>query len=218
VDDRDWKFQLFHLLLFFAWAPVSLLYQSKLLGFFSVGVFFVYLGFTVAGNNLRWVIGYKNASLMERTATASLLLMSIFILVRLRVLVVNPYWFEPFTTGVLTFGMINYFLSMLIMSSKYYQPLRVHISDDVYIENQIKMIISLIFALFIGSIYQFSSLYNIGLTFTYIYLIEKSFEIELKNSMIIVLFLNAVVVYYVSLYLHTHPEFIINMFDASLTS
>jgi len=213
-ETRLLKQQVFHLFLFFAWAPVALIYQSKLLGFLSVGAFFAFLGFSVVCRGLCWLIGYENEYLMQRSCVSSLILMITFILIKLKVLVVsNPLWFEPFSTGVLTFGMISYFLSLLIISSKYYYSRN---GKNSYASCQMMMVLSLFFALLIGSVYQFAPLYNIGLTFLVIYVMEKIHEIDLENILIIVLFLGCVCVYLISLYLQTHPDFIMNMFDASL--
>src|SRR5689334_21538477 len=49
------KNQLFNLILCLSWAPVAILYQSKLIGFLTVGAFFAFLGFTVVCRGMCWL-------------------------------------------------------------------------------------------------------------------------------------------------------------------
>ena len=80
------------------------------------------------------------------------------------------------------------------------------------------MIVSLFIALLIGNVYQFAPLYNIGLTFTVLYIVEKIYETDLKEDhLVVILFLTSVAIYFISMYLRTHPDFIVNIFDADIT-
>ena len=209
------KCQFFYLFLTAAWAPIAILYQSRLIGFFTVASFFSFLGFTVVCRGLCWLVGYETEEIMQRASASSLLLMITFILIKLKVIIVsNMLLFEPFSTGVLTFGMIAFFLARLIISSRHYYPLQKYSFSD-YFSSQLMMIGSLFIALLIGNIYQLAPLYNIGLTFTVLYIVEKIYETDLKEEyLVVILFLTSVAIYFISMYLRTHPDFIVNMFDA----
>jgi hypothetical protein len=178
-------------------------YQSVLLGFCSVIAFYSMLGFGVRADTLSLYIGFANDDIMERICLISSLM--ILILFTSGHTLPRDIVY-PVSTALYIFGPITYYLALLIMSSKYY-------ARNDYFKMQLTMIVSLVIGLFIGGTFNIASLFNVSITFMCLYLTDKTTEIVIEKYTSICLFGLSLLLYKVSMYLHTHPEFVINMFN-----
>lgn len=199
---------------------LTILYESQLTGFLSVAIIYAYLGFSVISAGLSWFIGFKDKSSLHHSKEASLLIIPMyFLLTYQRVLNTqnnneiefNINFFKFFHYGVYAFAVVAYFLALLIQSSVLYYP-RVYAkgsNETDYDLAQIVMTLSLNVGLFIGFYFNISSLSNVSMTFTFLYLSEKICEMDVwKEKKVVLVFLGFVATFCVSLWLNTHPAFV----------
>jgi hypothetical protein len=84
-----------------------------------------------------------------------------------------------FIPGMLWFGPFVYFLSLLILSSELYS------TKESYVPNNMITIITSVFAVLIGNLYDIDQLTGISGTFFCIFILEKYFEIIPKHCVMI---------------------------------
>jgi hypothetical protein len=95
-------------------------------------------------------------------------------------------------------------LGLLIKSSRF-------VSKEDYGLNQIIMIVSLGSSLYTSSLFNIGALYNVAVTFFFMYGLEKFVEFDVwKNNGVVLVFCVACIFYYVSFWLNTHPTFIMD--------
>mmetsp|Transcript_9342 Transcript_9342/g.19290 ORF Transcript_9342/g.19290 Transcript_9342/m.19290 type:complete len:83 (+) Transcript_9342:1-249(+) len=75
------------------------------------------------------------------------------------------------------------------------------------------MLASLLVALLVGSVFALPSMTNTACVFLVLWGMEKEFEINWGGLAIVALFANFVGMYFMALYLNTHPELITSLFD-----
>jgi hypothetical protein len=141
-----------------------------MIGFCAVIALESLLGFSLLVTPLCYAVGYEDEKAIPRTMASSFVLIVLFVGVKVAG-VALPY-FNIFSTGVLVVGGFVYFVSLLIISSKWYQA-----HTDIYVWHQILAIGSLIAALFVGSVWDISFIRNMAGTFLALYLMEKYIEI-----------------------------------------
>lgn len=204
--DKDKFFMVSCALLVMDLMPLAILHDSSLIGFLTVLALYGCLGFFFAAFGFGFMIGFSSDSALQRCVAASVWLVLFFS--SCRILGLDPKYVHPFATGAMCLGNVMYFLAMLILSSQW------RCSRREYTMKQIAMIISLIVALFVGFVFAMPAMSNTATTFLVLWLMEKEMEIRWGGASIVVLFLNFVALYFIALYLHTHPEYIVAMFDA----
>jgi hypothetical protein len=189
--------------------PISIYYNSSFLAWIIVLAIFNCLGFSVACSGLCYFIGFDSKESLERCSVSSIVLQIIFIsfrLIRLENDIIILY-----QTPFVTFGSITLFLAFLIMSSRYY-----HREKSRYIIANVRMIILLITSFILGSVFGFSGLWNTACVFLVMFTMEKYVEFHLEavwNGWVLVFSLS-VAFYYIALFLHRNPNYIVKMFES----
>jgi hypothetical protein len=159
---------------------VSYYYGSPLIGFLAVMSLFSFLGFSILVMPLCYCIGFKDEDSIPRTICAAFLFLGVYVtnhIATLRGVTGLTYLNEIYGAGVLFIGTFVYYSGLLIVSSRFY----VRTSDTRYWVLQLVTILSGIAALYIGSVYDLSTLRSIGGTFFFLYVLEKYFEIPWGN-------------------------------------
>jgi hypothetical protein len=198
----DTKFVIYNLFLMAVFVPLALFFQSSLYGFLSVGSFYGALGFSAISTGLCYVVGFDGKDSIHRCLSASMLLVPFYFYNRDNALL------QPFLTPVYVMGVTVYLLGLLIVSSGIYAH-----KKESYFSSQIMMIASLCASMYVGSVYSVPSMYNTGVVFAVLYLMDKFAEAPMwRGSEIIPIFFTGVAMYFEALYLHTHPEMIVGLF------
>jgi hypothetical protein len=204
---------LFYMVIAFSFMPMAIYYQSTLLGYLTVGSLLSGMGFSIMCRELCWVIGFDNDFSMHRVVISILFVEPLFVIMKL---CSDPntygYIFEPFMSAVLSGGTTIYFLAMLMITSRLYIQ-----SDDAHhFQSQLVMILSLSVTLFFGTYYNITSLYNVGITYMIIYAMEKIAEKSYKSELFpVIMFIYSVILYFISYYLYSHPDFLTSLIDDS---
>merc|ERR1712070_631844 len=121
-------------------------------------------------------------------------------------------WMQPFSSAVSVVGNITLFLSLLILSSRYYD----YKGCRIYLQANAIMLGFLLLALLLGNVYGLAGMANVSTTFFILWLMEKYTEwhLESRHNGWLLLLAASVSVYYCALWLHMHPHFIADMFTA----
>lgn len=174
-------------------------YANYLMGFMSVMILYAYLGFSVVATGLTYYIGFKDKNGLDSCVGASLMMLPIYTL-----FVKTQSQLKYFHYGFYVFGVVAYFLGMLIKSSRF------SVNED-YGLNQIIMIVSLVTSTYMSSLLNIGALYNVGVTFSFIYGLEKFVEFDVwKNNEIVLVFCVACIFYFTSFWLNIHPTFLMD--------
>jgi len=187
--------------------PISIIYNSSFLAWIFVISLFNCLGFSLICSGLCYYIGFDDRDKLYRCSVSSIILQIIFI--SMKIIGINSDIISLYQSPFITFGSVILHLALLIISSKYY------VSSKNYMYRQILMICLLIVSLFFGSVWNLNGLYNTASTFALLYILEKYVEIHLEcrwNGWILV-FIISISTYYLALFLHRHPNFIISLFE-----
>eukprot|EP00756_Hemistasia_phaeocysticola_P025073 Hpha_TRINITY_DN15987_c2_g1::TRINITY_DN15987_c2_g1_i1::g.72297::m.72297 len=199
--------------------PNALFFDSTLTAFLAVISIFAALGFSVACYGLCYCIGFKEGTI-ERCMATSALLLTGFTAARASKLLL-PAGLGLFQTPVNVFGGVVLFLGLLIFSSKWYRYYDYSRATERgswwshFTARQALMIFCLLNATFWGNLFAIPSLTNTAYVFVVMYLVEKYTEIHIDlglNGWVLVLALS-LLVWRVSLYLHVHPDIIVDMFS-----
>merc|ERR1712066_671254 len=186
---------------------MGITHDSRLAGFLAVLALYGALGFIFFSFGFGFVIGFDSKDAMVRSAGTSLVLVAGFSLARLAEL--DPTYIRPFATAAMVLGNVVYFLALLIYSARWRS------CAASYALRQCLMLVSLVVALFVGNVFSIPSMSNTATTFLVLWLMEKELEVEWGSGPgMVVLFLNFVGMYFLALYLHTHPEHVVSLFDA----
>lgn len=187
--------------------PQAILHQSRLFGYVATGSFLNALGFNGAIYPFCYVIGWSSEDLMARTSTASLLAMVIFVLFRLARC--SSRYLQPFVSSVSVLGGITHYLALLIMSNMWYER-----DNSEYIGNNLRMLVSLVVAQYVGNVYDMTGLANTATTFSVLWILEKVHEFHhtLKLNGWIMVFAGSFATYFMALWLHAHPAFVASLF------
>jgi len=190
--------------------PLALHFDSRLFGYATVITAHMAVGFSVACYGLCYVIGFQDRYALQRSVVASLITIPLFFVMR------NVPEFAqycgPFMHPVYVFSSIVYLLGLLIVSSSLYYS---RSNDHGYFSAQLMMISSLLAFTFSGSVYGIQSFFNVSTTFAVLYLMEKTLEMELfRDAGIVAIFFMFVAMYFASMFLYTHPGFLMSLFIA----
>lgn len=164
------------------WGIAAYVYESHLLGFMTMMSLFSALGFSVIVIPGCVGMGYTKDDKIPRTMSTAFLMLGIYVAY---IIGSNKYDMVPemakafniFGFGALFIGCFVYFISLLIVSSKYY----IAMTDGRYWSTQMLTLISGVLALYIGGVYDISLLQKVGGTFFCLYLLEKYYEIPWKT-------------------------------------
>lgn len=162
------------LILAAAWGAHALLFQSSLVGTFSIAALMSVLGFSAYMVPGLIMIGFEDEDTVPRATLASFLILGTF--VGFQILGESPPFISVFRPGALyVCGFVGY-LGVLITGSRWYY------SNANYLLRQIPAVVLGIAAIFLGSIFNVPELQKMGGTFFVLYLMEKPFEIPAENK------------------------------------
>ena len=214
-QDSEKAIQFFSIVFTITFLPFTLFYQSHLLAWFLVILFYNCLGFSVLTYGLCYFIGFSRDELMFRCFLTSFYIQTIFI--TLKISGSSALYLDIFAEPFTILGSIVLFLALLIMSSKWFSFRRsdyYYINNQNYIQRQFLMIIFLVAYIYIGSVYGINGMKNTAITFLVLYISEKYVEIHyyLDAPIVVLGFFASVFAYVVSLYLYSHKEFVTSLF------
>ena len=113
---------------------------------------------------------------------------------------------EPYRYGVFSLGLIVYYIGTLIRASFH--------NNTNYYKTQMFMIVSLLLGMFGGTLLGINAMFNVAITFTVIYIVEKISEFKMFRDLgVIAFFIFFICLYIAALWLNTNPEFIASILD-----
>eukprot|EP00741_Cyanophora_paradoxa_P024883 tig00000317_g24024.t1 len=193
-------------------APGALQFDSRLLGFLAVLAFYAVLGFSVVPVGLCWYVGWGSQDAMSRTAATSLVLLLGAAAARFGVGALAPAasaLFRPFASGIQCMGTIALYLALLIMASPGMRGFKYWRANGA-------MIVCLLAGLFVGSVFAYPAVFNVACTFSVLFVSEKVLELPVWRSaggVWLLLLAGSASLYYLALWLHSHPGFVASLFD-----
>lgn len=171
---------------------LTLFYQSNLLGFLSMAFMFGSIGFSILSNGVCTCIGFESKDALERCVAVAMMLIPVY------------YYFTSITNrlkyfhyGAYVFGPIVYLLGLLILAF-----------DTRKANANLWMIVSLIAMMYFSTITFNSSMFNVSVVFTGLFMLEKFATLIRWDNFIVPMFLFFGLIYYVSMYLSSHPQMI----------
>ena len=201
---------LFHVTIVGVSAPLAIHFQSRLLGYLTVIALHTAMGFGVSYSGLCYVVGFDDKSSLQKSVLTSLVTIPLLLLLRGNTVPGLDHYLAPFSHAVHVSSTIVYLLALLILSSRYYWSPS---ERRGYFPSQIIMIVSLVAFLLYGTVHGVESFVNIASTFAVLYLMEKVEEMPLwQDAGIVLVFLSFVAMFVGSLFLHTHPGFLVSLF------
>ena len=196
--------------------PMTFLFKSTLFGWIAVVNFYSMIGFCAGCYTLCYFVGFSSRDVIPRCIISSLVLIITFS--TCKVLGVAKEFISPFGSPCITFGIIVYFLALLIISAGNYS----YQNRNYYPVGNILMVISLIASLLLGNIFAIWSIVNTGYTFLIFYLLEiiGSMKIWYSNpaGIWVLFFLGSVLLFCGAFFLHGHPGIIVSLFDSAWLS
>jgi len=204
------------------WLPMSLHYNSYILSWLTIVAIYNCIGFSMICTGLCYYIGFESDESMMRVSITSTILIALF--TALRVIGVSSTFISLYGSPITTFGSIVLHLAMLIFSYKRYRYYDYHSYYGEkkkipflfnYWFRQSLMVILLLLSLFFGTIWSITGMRNTAYTFTVLYIWEKYAEIHEQKgwSGWVLIFILSVSVYYIAVYLHSNPEFVVSLFN-----
>eukprot|EP00123_Amoebidium_parasiticum_P020348 comp4814_c0_seq1/m.938 comp4814_c0_seq1/g.938 ORF comp4814_c0_seq1/g.938 comp4814_c0_seq1/m.938 type:complete len:492 (-) comp4814_c0_seq1:673-2148(-) len=187
-------------------------HQSILLGYLCVVTIYFGLGFFIVNFGLCWVTGFDGHNSMVVSAGTSLFLLCFFGCVK--AMSINHRILLPFESAVGVFGSTMYFLSFLIMSSKFYYYDVFDGQPSSYIIRNIVMVISLFSAMFFGSVLGMDGMCNTAITFFALYAMEKIGEIASRRGVWVLVLASSLFLYYISLVVNRNPKYVSSLFSS----
>ncbi|GMI36746.1 hypothetical protein TrCOL_g6276 [Triparma columacea] len=191
-------------------APLSLLHSSSLMGFFTVAAVYVACGFAMGPCFGGFYVGFRSFDAVTRCLLVSACFVVTF--ATLSIIDVAGPFLAPFALGARVLGNVGYFLALLLYSSKWRGRRRAILG---YGASNGLMLVSLVSAMFVGSVFSLPSYTNTALTFFVLWIMEKQLEAKWGSAGIAVKFANFIALYGIAHHLNTHPEVITSIFDPS---
>jgi len=219
--DQEAFLQMLHGWLALCWVPLAVHHQSTLLGYGVVCALYTVLGFNITCYGLCYCIGFKRESALQRCVVVSALILALHAGARFATQALGdglgPACLRPFGSAVSVMGSVVLFLGLLIYSSRYYSP-GYRSEGHAYPARQVFMIVALLGALAAGSMLGLPGMFNTGVTFTVLYVMEKYIELhyEMKWNAWFLMLLISATMYKASLWLHRNPDFVKSLFEAAV--
>ena len=187
-------------------APTAVAYQSSLLGFLAVGAFFQAIGLCCVPLGLGWVVGFGNRNDLYQVAAASFVILQALVLAQ--IFGMDHRLLHLFHSGGQVFGSIGLFLAGLIETSSN----RYHRSEFTFYMLNFGFFALLLSFVLAGSVLNLASLYNTGIVFLVLYLVEKVIELGIRSAFWYTIFGASIALWQIALWLHGHPQFVEAMF------
>ena len=176
-------------------------------------MFYAMIGFKIIADSLCYIVGFKNEDDLNKCKLLSLIVTLLYIYTNSIYKHTNVrLYLEPFYYEIYVFGILLYFLTLLVSSSRLYSS---GIYSTNYILNQQIIIVSSLISLYISAVHlNNDSMYNVTLTFAVLYSIEKIGEMNMwKGYTTVMIFFFFVGLYCLALWLNLHPEFLMSIMN-----
>ncbi len=199
---RYWTKTVLMILFSVLWASTAIVYQSQLIGFFTIAIILSWLGFGMAISSLEYSFGFKNRKTIFTGTVGALILLLIYI--GITIFQIQVPYYSYFENGIKYLGSFVFYIGLLISSSK--------LVSKYYKYNyrllQLASIVAGIAALYLGSIYNMAELRGFGGTFFVLYLIEKQLEFTWQKKRIAwLLLLLGITLFAIAQIVSSYPEF-----------
>ncbi len=212
TDRKPYEIMLFILSAF--WAYLAVASSSHVVGFMSIMALLGALGFICGHIPGVSFIGFQSYEVVARTTIAGGLILALHVL--LLITATNSVAIDAFREGMSFMGSTVYFTGILIMSSKSYSYIssynrgRRDVHWPRYWSMQVLTILSGLLALYLGSVFNISTLSGIGGTLFCLYILEKYYEIPWKGmGYYWSLFGLGTLLYTISVCAQTYPQYFI---------
>jgi len=186
--------------------PLTLVFDSNLMGFFAVSFFYQMIGFGVSCFGFGFSIGFDSLKSLERCCITSKIMLITYAIFLVNGLA-KKHIVRPFALGIMVWGSVVYFLALLIISGRW------HCGGFGKKYNMINLLMVSSIALysFLGFVWHAPALSNTAITFLVLWLMEKQFEV-LKIG-VISLFLGCLMLAWSSHQLSTRPDFLLKIIE-----
>ncbi|KAJ3126811.1 hypothetical protein HK098_007105 [Nowakowskiella sp. JEL0407] len=150
---------------------ITMKLRATIIGVLCVWSCMAAFGFLFGAMPWGYYIGFTDATL--KPAIASFALLAVVTTAHITNFQSVLQFVVPFRTGVFFWCTFVYLLAILIQSFRYYAKRRV----VIYIVNQVIVLVSLVAALYLGTVYDIEQFRNIGGTFAVLYGLSKTIEL-----------------------------------------
>jgi hypothetical protein len=179
-------------------AFLTVYYESNFMGFVTVLLAYCSLGFMAVSSSLCIMIGFDNKLATSRCVVISMMFVPMYYHI-------STYtdFLKYFQYGAYIMGPIVYFLGLLISTELEKGPA------------DLLMIGSIIVTLYTSAIISNLCMYNVALTFSVLYTFMTVGKILNAIDSVVIVFVTCVGLYYASLYLTIHPEFLASILNGA---
>jgi hypothetical protein len=194
-----------------AWLAGALHFKSEFLGFAAIAAVYYKLGFGGYAGRMCYTLGFDNKNALYRNVVASFTILNAIVALRLFKLKEIYSLLSPIQTPASIFGSLVSNIGLLILSSLYY---RYHDATPYYALRNGLMVFNLIYSYYVGMLLRIDGLTSTSRVFFVLYLWTKFSELSIENhwSPWLLIFFSSITLWRGSLYLHTNPSLIVDMF------
>jgi len=192
-----------------AFLPMALYYESSLLAWAVIIGFYACIGFSVAVYGLCVCIGFESDEVMFQCFITSFYMHMGFLMLKMQGF--SNTFIRIFQQPCTVLGSVVLFIALLVMSSYHYEFKTSRNYGSTYASRQLLMLVFLFGYAYFGMVYGLAGMSNTALTFLVLYIMEKSSEVI--KDMWILLFGASVSGYFIAMYLYSHKEFVISLFN-----
>ena len=184
------------------WTLCTVIYQSQLLGVFTIALLLIWRGFGIVPTSLFYSFRHNGRKNLVRGTLGALLLLTIYIIVSIFEL--NIPYYHNFESGLKYLGSYVFYIGLLIVSNKWVCR-RYHFNFWFF---QAISIVAGFSALYLGSVYDLSILRGLGGIFLALYMILKPLDFHWrKKRMAWMLLIFGVLLFAVAQVISSYPEF-----------
>jgi hypothetical protein len=162
------------------------------------------MGFMFFNSSLCWYIGFNSEDKKDRVVLSSLILISLFSLLRFSE--IDSMYLKPFNSAVNVFCTLTLYLGLLLNSCYITRQF-----SSSLLVSHLHMVAALFFGIFFGSVYSQPGLRNTAITFLVLYAMQLSSEYYFKYlfaNMVVYVFLVSVTGFFICMWLNMNPEFV----------
>ncbi len=184
------------------WALSTIFYPSQLLGFFTIALLLVWLGFGIILTSIVYSFRFRGRSNIIRGTLGAFVLLSTYVIVLIFEL--NIPYYDNFESGIKYLGSFVFYTGLLLSSSRWICR-RYHFNFWLL---QALSIIAGLAALYLGSVYELYFLRSIGGIFFALFLIVKQFDFRWRRRRLAwMLLILGVLLFAIAQVVTSYPEF-----------
>lgn len=208
--------------------PLACRLESALLAWLAVLALYSIVGFSAGAGRLCYWFGFKSDAARERSVVASTLFTALSVVGHTQGLfdsgnvvghvhsndllapLALPTALAPFRGPLTLFGAVVLLLGLLISSSSYY--------GTNFLWEQVRFVVVDCACLYTGLVLGLPGLANTAILFAVLYGMERYRDLHMTNdwNLWVLFLMGSLVLWRGSLWLHTHPEFVVSCFNYKL--